>query len=486
MNSLLFASLRGRNTVTEGAECFMISDCSKMSCSSIDLMASPGQELLLVTMHLLTNPGDSLLLQHTLDRLLKWVRPGLRLFHVSERACPLHDYARANLCPVAGHPSHAVTIFLHESYGEERILRVLDFLQCPPWQYHHTESCGGREGGAHVSSTASPSSALLRPYLLPSRDFYSLGAGMPVWGVRPVHYGGEVVRVTLHSTYDNFEDTVRLYETVLQRRVEEQKTGFCWFTLLTEQGFNLQLAIKQLSPGVRVEPCYSAVLQFKVGEIGQLVPLLPNTCSPISATRWHTEDLDGNKILFQVKAPAQPQGFLTSAFPLSCPRMLLRNGATARPPSTSPCRKPSHLKEHPVGRSRVEPPPDRCPRGLRLASCGRESMGSDGTCSTPPGSSCYSSQRSSPACLSVNWYEPAITSETSISCLLLEEEEPETNVDTGCAVKPQPTLGVSALVTLSRDLKHGLAELQLTSEAETQASQCHSQHQHAQVDEFFI
>ncbi|KTG32771.1 hypothetical protein cypCar_00016812 [Cyprinus carpio] len=273
------------------------SDCSKMSCSSTDLSAVPGQELLLLTMHLLTNPGASLLLQHTLDRLLKWVRPGLRLFHVSERACPLHDYTRANQHPAAGHPSHAVTIFLHESYGEERILRVLDFLQCPPWQYHHTESCGAREAGVHVSS---PSSTLLRPYLLPSRDFYSLGAGMPVWGVRPVHYGEEVVRVTLHSTYDNFEDTVRLYETVLQRRAEEQKTGFCWFTLLTEAGFSLQLAIKQLSPGVRVEPCYSMVLQFRVGEIGQLVPLLPNTCSPISASRWHTEDLDGNKILFQL------------------------------------------------------------------------------------------------------------------------------------------------------------------------------------------
>ncbi len=212
------------------------------------------------------------------------------LFHVSERACPVHAQR-----PAAGHPSHAVTIFLHESYGEERILRVLDFLQCPPWQYHHTESCGAGESGIN-----DPSSALLRPYLLPSRDFYSLGAGMPVWGVRPVHYGGEVVRVTLHSTYDNFEDTVRLYETVLQRRVEEQKTGFCWFTLFTEAGFSLQLAIKQLAPGVHVEPCYSAVLQFRVGEIGQLVPLLPNTCSPISASRWHTEDLDGNKILFQV------------------------------------------------------------------------------------------------------------------------------------------------------------------------------------------
>lgn len=260
---------------------------------SVNLMMVPDQEALPVTMHLLTNPGDSLMLQHTLDRLIKWVCPGLRLFHVSERACPLRDRVRANPCTAAGHPSHVVTLFLHESHGEKRIRRVLEFLQCPPWQYHHTESCGVGK----VSAIPSPS---MSPCLFPSRDFYCLGVGMPVWGVRTVHYGDEVVRVTLHSTCDNFVDTVRLYETVLQRRAEEQKTGFCWFTLFTESGFSLQLAIKQLSPGVRVEPCYSSVLQFRIGEVGQLVPLLPNPCSPISATRWHTEDLDGNKILFQV------------------------------------------------------------------------------------------------------------------------------------------------------------------------------------------
>lgn len=64
----------------------------------------------------------------------------------------------------------------------------------------------------------------------------------------------------------------------------------------------MQLALKQLSPGVRVKPCNSAVLQFRVEEIGQLVPLLPHPCSPISSTRWQTEDLDGNKVLFQVRA----------------------------------------------------------------------------------------------------------------------------------------------------------------------------------------
>lgn len=182
-----------------------------------------------------------------------------------------------------------------------------------------------------------------------------------------MHCGGEILRVTLYSAYDNYEDAVRLYETVLQRQAEEQKAGFCWFTLHMgkaleclllivqycfytpqikttytfipfkfcnfvnfliiiffkrhiknvsypllsppalfplhpEPGLCLQLALKQLSPGVQVEPCSSAVLQFSVEEIGQLVPLLPNPCTPISATRWQTEDLDGNKVLVQVTA----------------------------------------------------------------------------------------------------------------------------------------------------------------------------------------
>ncbi|XP_049919463.1 protein FAM124B isoform X2 [Epinephelus moara] len=411
-------------------------------------------QLLLMNLHLLANPGDSLLLQHTLDRLLRWLCPSLRIFHVSERAAPFRSYTR--LCPVAGYPSVAITFFLHEAYGEERILKVLDFFQRPPWQYHHTESCGSRTGGIHITSSSSPANAMLRPYLLPSRDFYSLGAGMPVWGVRPVHCGGEILRVTLYSGYDNYEDAVRLYETVLQRQAEEQKTGFCWFTLHTEPGLCLQLALKQLSPGVRVEPCNSAVLQFSVEEIGQLVPLLPNPCTPISTTRWQTEDLDGNKVLFQVKTPAQPQRPLTCAFPLTCPSVSPRGiqlRSSGQSHSLSPCSLTTPLpwQTHRQGhRPRSDPVLEK----LHGGGGGAESQGSGSCCSTPPGSSCYSSQRSSPAPPSITNHpdsplRPSIT--RSLSHLLLEEdeEEPETNVDTGVPVSLHSDAGVKIITRSS-------------------------------------
>lgn len=238
-------------------------------------------EALVMTVHLLANAGHGSLLQQTLDQLLDCVCPELRLFLVSERVRPVR-------CDDKGHskrwrfPGLSVLLFLRESLGGQRLLRVLDSLRRWPWQCY-------------------PAQARPCPYLLANQDFYSLDPQLPVWGVRQVHHGGpEVLRVTLYCSFDNYEDAVRLYEMILQRGSSAQKSSVCVFALCATERLAVQLALKQLPPGMAVDPRQSSVLQFRVQEIGQLVPLLPHPCVPISRTRWQTQDYDGNTILLQV------------------------------------------------------------------------------------------------------------------------------------------------------------------------------------------
>lgn len=98
--------------------------CVCVCVTSVELMTSQvrqqrqqQQQLLLMNLHLLANPGDSLLLQHTLDRLLRWLCPSLRIFHVSERASPFRSYTR--LCPVAGNDPYCVV--LQSSYTGSQV-----------------------------------------------------------------------------------------------------------------------------------------------------------------------------------------------------------------------------------------------------------------------------------------------------------------------------------------------------------------------------
>lgn len=236
-----------------------------------------------MTVHLLASAGQGALLQQALDQLLGCICPEVRLFLVSERVSPVHRSDRCH--PRRSRvPGMSVLLFLHRSRGEGQLCRVLHSLRRWPWQCHPGLSLQG-----------SPC-----PHSLARQEFYTLDNHMPVWGVRQVPGGPEVLRVTLYCTFDNYEDAISLYEMILQREATPQKSNFCFFVLYATESCALQLSLKQLPLGMSVDPKESSVLQFKVQEIGQLVPLLPHPCVPISRTRWQTQDYDGNKILLQV------------------------------------------------------------------------------------------------------------------------------------------------------------------------------------------
>ncbi|KAM4694591.1 protein FAM124B [Discoglossus pictus] len=254
------------------------------------------QTVLPLTVHLLATSGASVALQQTIDWLLHRLCPDVQLFLVSEREAPAMQYECTK--KRLEFPGISVTLFLHEELGDERICQMHGFFQQPPWSPFHTEL--KQKKYSQFSQTVD--------------DFYCLDPHMPVWGIRQVHYGTEIVRLTLYCSFDNYEDAVRLYEIILQMEAAAQKSGFCFFVLYSTKHISIQLSLKQLPPGISIEVKGACALQFIVHTIGQLVPLLPYPCVPISDTRWQTQDYDGNRILLLVtgnttvtKSPSYPR-----------------------------------------------------------------------------------------------------------------------------------------------------------------------------------
>ncbi|XP_063451843.1 protein FAM124A isoform X1 [Pan paniscus] len=246
-----------------------------------ELSVEEAQDPFLVSIHIIADPGESQPLQEAIDNVLAWIHPDLPLFRVSERRAS----RRRRKPPKGAQPALAVVLFLQEEYGEEQILQLHRTLQQPPWRHHHTEQVHGR----------------FLPYLPCSQDFFTLAPGTPLWAIRPVHYGKEIVRFTVYCRYDNYADSLRFYQLILRRSPSQKKADFCIFPIFSNLDVDIQFSLKRLPCDQCPVPTDSSVLEFRVRDIGELVPLLPNPCSPISEGRWQTEDHDGNKILLQAQ-----------------------------------------------------------------------------------------------------------------------------------------------------------------------------------------
>eukprot|EP00062_Callorhinchus_milii_P021116 gi/632977508/ref/XP_007905385.1/ PREDICTED: protein FAM124A [Callorhinchus milii] len=237
----------------------------------------------LVTMHIIADPGNSGALQNAIDSLLKWINLNLQLFIVSERGLPQKTKPGSG---IVIQPALAVILFMQEDYEEDEIFQLHGSFLRPPWQYHHTERVKGRN----------------LPYVPRNQAFFTLADHTALWAVRQVHYGKEIIRFTVYCSFENFVDMVKMYQLILRREVSKRKADFVFFTIYSNLDVDIQFSLKRLPKGQYPTPTESAVLEFRVQDIGHLVALLPNACSPISDVRWQTEDCDGNKLLLQVRA----------------------------------------------------------------------------------------------------------------------------------------------------------------------------------------
>ncbi|KAI5616967.1 protein FAM124A isoform X3, partial [Silurus asotus] len=296
------------------------------------------QDPFLVSVHIITDPGEAQTLQSAADQLLSLLHPQLTLFKVSERAERPQLRSR---CFTDHHlslrPCLSIILFLQEDCLAEVSYEQL--LRRPPWHYHHTEQV--------KNVTFSPA----------MQDFFMLAPGTPLWALRQVHYGKEIVRFTIHCRYETYSDQVRLYRLLLRRPLAQSNRLYTFCVVYSNHHMEIQLSFKRLPRGQEPTPTECTFMEIRVRNMGGLIPLLPHPCRPISSIRWQTKDYDGNKILLQQNnfsmycfilyvqgSPEQSREIITSCPILETPSSSPLNGYVSNQKNC--CQSTSHSHSH--------------------------------------------------------------------------------------------------------------------------------------------
>lgn len=220
--------------------------------------------------------------------MVNWIDRDLHIFRVKEKTTEDNlNQSVFNSRKVSRMPSVAVMLFLEEEgvLGYERIQSAKRRFEKPPWKFHHSEQLG--QGKIN-----------LYPYN--SADYFYTSEDLPLWAVRQVHYGKEHIRIVLFVSDENWIDMVKFYTLVIGNDPDIQKDDFCLFTVHSHINYDAQFALKKLKGETTPRVLDSVKLQFRVSQVGNMVPLFPNICKPVSDRLWETTDHDGNNIVIEV------------------------------------------------------------------------------------------------------------------------------------------------------------------------------------------
>ncbi|WAR28326.1 F124A-like protein [Mya arenaria] len=303
------------------------SSCASSESDVVMVTSDPRR----LQLHFLVHQHEVLPLAELYRPVVDWVDADLHIFKVSS---PTHDDDNVNQSfnqpqRVARMPSIAVMLFLSEEgpLGYERIQSAKRRFEKPPWRFHHSEQVG--QGKIN-----------LYPYN--STDYFYTSEELPLWALRMVHCGKEFLRIVLFTSEESWNDMIAFYKLIIGFEPDTSKDDFCLFTVYSRGHYDVQLALKKLKGDTSPRPLNSVKLQFRVPDVGSLVPLFPNVCKPVSDNVWETKDHDGNVITIDVTGKPRP----TSSTPTDSRNVTSHSRSSSRSSRSSRTSNGSTNSEH--------------------------------------------------------------------------------------------------------------------------------------------
>lgn len=180
----------------------------------------------------------------------------------------------------------SIVLFLYETFGRLSAIDVQNKLNFPPWKFHHRVEL--------------PADA--KPRVTALQDFYQTFPGLPLWSVCPVHYGNEHLR--FHIFTRNFMQMRSFYEILTGKKAISGSPGFCFFTIYSQSGFDVQLSLKQLQQ-ICPKPSEFVRLKFKIKDIDTVLPYLGEQPRVQKENGWWiVTDPDGNELIIEETEPS--------------------------------------------------------------------------------------------------------------------------------------------------------------------------------------
>ncbi|KAI8493530.1 hypothetical protein Bbelb_289270 [Branchiostoma belcheri] len=222
-----------------------------------------------------SDAGKALWYRRALRPLLAWMDPAFQLVCISQHKpdWPSLEKTDGNTQAIS-----VVLLLREDSGGDLSATSARECLHRPPWRFHHR---------LELVRTTNAS-------CIAKQEFFDLGSRLPLWCVEPLHCGNEIFRFNL--VVRNFSAMVDFYTRLTRKKAVCSRPGFCLFTLYTQPGLDIQLALKH-SEYLTPYPTSKAMLKFATESVAKMADLKPYKIGD----DFLVKDPDGNPVLLDIK-----------------------------------------------------------------------------------------------------------------------------------------------------------------------------------------